>query len=201
MDKTFADLPYVILDYFEAREDRQKLSYCIFSKAFKRVILIRGEIPDDKYMEIFGRYVAEGIFYMEEIYKKDVLDSENTCVLKNNEEVFFMFMRKAYQYKQIDQSSYLKYLRFALNAYEYMFNGIRLLLEELENRRDETIDSSANIRDEFEEYKNIVKKNIAFLLEAKEIGRAKALIDEYLKIVPDDLEMLMLKSEVQLQLM
>jgi len=201
MDKAFTDLPYVILDYFETREDRLDLNYCIFSKAFKRVVLIKGKIPDNKYMQIFNRYLAEGIFYIEEVYNEAILNSENACVLKNDEEVFFMYMRKAYQYKQIDKSSYLKYLKLALNAYEYMFAGIRLLLEELKKQVDEVTDSPDNIQNEFEEYKNILKKNIAFLLEEKEIGQAKALIDEYLKIVPDDLEMLMLKSEVQLQLM
>ncbi|MCG4581228.1 hypothetical protein, partial [Clostridium cochlearium] len=56
-------------------------------------------------------------------------------------------------------------------------------------------------QEKFEEYKIIVKKNINILIEANKILEAKSLIDEYLKIIPNDLEMLTLKSEIQLQLM
>ena len=76
-----------------------------------------------------------------------------------------------------------------------MKRAIKLLLQDIQDN------SNKENKIEFEEYKLIVKKNIGILIEAKKINEAKVLIDEYLKIVPNDLEMLTLKSEIQLQLM
>lgn len=201
MNNTFTDLSKTLLDYFRDKEDIKNLNYSISSKTLKRVVLIKEKKLDDNYKNLFTRYIKEGIFYMEEVYKKEILDFENTYVLKNNEEMFFMYMKKAYQYKQEEQLKYIYYLRQALNAYEYMDKGIRLLLEEMQEPKNKDNNISNDNQNEFEEYKNMLKKNIKILLETNKTGEAKYLIDEYLKIVPDDLEMLILKSDVQLLMM
>lgn len=196
----FKDFSNVIKNYFMTFEDRKYLNYCIFSKALKRAVLIKEEIDDETYSNLFKRYIEEGIFYIEKVYRDDILDTENIYVVKNNEEAFFIYMRKAYLYKQIDSAQYLQYLRKALNSYDYMKKGIEILLQEVkQEKEEEVLDSTKN--NEFEEYKEIVKNNINILVEARKIAEAKLLVDEYLKIVPNDLEMLTLKSEIQLQLM
>lgn len=199
--KTFTDYSEVVTNYFKKYDDQKDILYSIFSKALKRVVLIKEEIDNASYLDLFKRYVAEGIFYLDNVYKTQILDTENTNVLKNNEEAFFIYMRKALKYKEIDQKEYLRYLRKALHAYEYMKKGIELLLEELKFEEEKQGASNSAANKEFEAYKVLVKNNIADLIKDQKIAEAKHLIDEYLSIVPDDLEMLTLKSEVQLRLM
>ncbi len=201
MTRIFSDFSEVVTNYFKNYDDEKEIHYSIFSKALKRIVLIKEEIDNEDYLDLFKRYVEEGVFYIKTVYNENILDTENIYVLKNHEEVFFMYMRKALMNKDYDPSKYLQYMRKALNAYDYMKKGVELLLEELKNeeKKQEEIDNLT--KNEFEEYKVLVKNNISVLVKDNKIAEAKHLIDEYLKIVPVDLEMLALKSEVQLKLM
>lgn len=201
MARTFSDFSEVVVNYFKKYDDKQDIYYSIFSKALKRVVLIKEEINNEDYLDLFKRYVKEGVFYLEIVYNETILDNENIYVLKNHEEIFFMFMRKALMNKDDDQSKYLQYMRKALSAYDYMKKGVELLLEELKNEEMKQEETDNYPKNEFEEYKILVKNNISMLIEDNKVAEAKHLIDEYLKIVPVDLEMLALKSEVQLKLM
>lgn len=201
MVRTFSNFSSVVADYFKKYEDIFDIRYVVFSKALKRIVLIKEEIDTESYLGLFKRYIEEGVFYLENVYNENILDTENTYVLKNHEEAFLLFMRKAQMNKDNDQSKYLQYMRKALSAYDYMKKGVELLLEELKNEEKKLEKTDNHTKNEFEEYKILVKSNITALVEDKKIAEAKQLIDEYLKIVPDDLEMLTLKSEIQLQLM
>lgn len=201
MSQTFDDFSRVVVDYFEKYDDVKDIYSAIFSKALKRVVLIKEEIDNESYLDLFERYVAEGIFYLDNVYKTQILDTENIYVLKNHEEAFFMFMRKALMNKESDLSQYVQYMRKALNAYDYMKKGIELLLEEMKLEEQKQEETCKLVNNEFEEYKTLVKNNIAVLVEDNKIAEAKHLIDEYLTIVPNDLETLALKSEIQLKLM
>lgn len=201
MARTFSDFSEVVVNYFKKYDDQQDIYFSIFSKALKRVVLIKEEIDNEDYLDLFKRYVKEGVFYLDIVYNETILDAENIYVLKNHEEIFFLFMRKALMNKDDDQSKYLQYLRKALSAYDYMKKGVELLLEELKNEESKNEETDNRAKNEFEEYKILVKNNISMLIEDNKIAEAKHLIDEYLKIVPADLEMLALKSEVQLKLM
>lgn len=201
MARTFSDFSEVVVNYFKKYDDQQDIYFSIFSKALKRVVLIKEEIDNEDYLDLFKRYVKEGVFYLEIVYNETILDAENIYVLKNHEEIFFMFMRKALMNKDHDQSKYLQYMRKALSAYDYMKKGVELLLEELKNEEKKQEETDNHSKNEFEEYKILVRNNISVLIKDNKIAEAKHLIDEYLKIVPMDLEMLALKSEVQLKLM
>lgn len=198
---TFDDFSEVVVGYFDKHEDVKDIYYSIFSKVLKRVVLIKEEIDDESYLGLFKRYVNEGIFYLESVYQDQILDTENSYVLKNHEEVFFMYMRKALKSKENDQSKYLQYLRKALSAYDYMKKGVELLLKEMKHEEKIKEETNNHEKSEFEEYKGLVKSNIFDLVKENKIAEAKHLVDEYLAIVPEDLEMLTLKSEIQLKLM
>ena len=199
--RTFSDFSEIVVDYFTKYDDHQDIYYSIFSKALKRVVLVKEEVDDESYKKLFKRYVDEGIFYLENVYKEEILDTENIYVLKNHEEAFFMYMRKAINCKEKDQSQYVQYMRKALASYDYMKKGIELLVEEFKNEEKKQKETDNLAKNEFEEYKLLVKNNISALVEDNKIAEAKHLIDEYLTIVTDDLEMLTLKSEIQLKLM
>jgi len=199
--RNFSDFSEVVVNYFKKYDDQQDIYYSIFSKALKRVVLVKEEVDDESYQNLFKRYIDEGVFYLENVYKDEILDTENIYVLKNHEETFFMYMRKALIYKESDQSQYVQYLRKALASYDYMKKGIALQLEELKNEEMEQKETDNLAKNEFEEYKILVKNNISMLIEDNKVAEAKHLIDEYLKIVPADLEMHALKSEVELKLM
>lgn len=201
MARTFNDFSEVVANYFKKYDDITDVYYAIFSKALKRVVLIKDEVDNEDYQDLFKRYVNEGVFYLENVYKEEILENENIYVLKNHEEAFFMYMRKALQYKKEDLSKYVQYLKKSLLVYDYMKKGIEMLLEELKNEERQSKQADEQAKDEFEEYKKLVKNNVMALIEDNKFAEAKHLIDEYLKIVPVDLEMLALKSEVQLRLM
>lgn len=198
MLNNFKDFSETVVDYFKNVPKSDDIYYCQFSKALKRAVLIINKVDSNVYFKLFKMYVDEGIAHIEEIYKEHILDQEKIFLLKNEEESFFLFMRKAKLYKNKDDALYVNYLRKALNSYDYMNFGVELLLEEIKKRSDIKTNEEDK-SNEFEKYKKVVKQNIEILLDSQKINEARTLIDEYLNILPNDLEMLYLKSKVLLK--
>lgn len=63
---------------------------------------------------------------------------------------------------------------------------------------EENTPLSDNIKEEFENHKKKLKDNINKLIEQQKLTEAKLLINEYEKIVPKDLEIIMYKSRIAL---
>lgn len=189
----FDNFCMVVYSYFEYFNDKIDLSNIVYSKAFKRVVLIIDKLNEDEYKNLFKRYIKEGIYYIENVYLENIIESEMINVLKNEEEIFLLYMSKASN--TLNDRDYVRYLRKALNAYPYMKRGIEILLDEFKEKYENT---TVEVNEEFEEYKEIVKKNISELIDNGNVGEAKILIEEYIKIIPTDIEMLMLKSRAKL---
>ncbi len=199
--KEFKDFDEVIRMYFEEFSDVFTLDHILFSKILKRIYLIHSQNVDDSYHKLFYRYIKEGIFYIENVYIDEILNNEVINILKNDEEVFYMYMRKALINKGKDLKLYINYLNKALNSYTFMKNGIELIRNNLDQEIEEINVKNEEIDVQLMEFKVIVKDNIKTLLELDRLIEAKDIINEYLDIVPDDLEVLLLKSQIQLQLM
>lgn len=165
-------------------------------------ILLQEKLDDYDYIKLFRKYIIKGLQYINNIYNPNILEEDMIYDIYNREHRFFIYLQKANSVKENNIKEYIRYLRKALKVFP-MKKGIELLLEQVKEEINITDENQQNIEEEreFEEYKIIVKKNINILIEAKKIAEAKLLVDEYLKIVPNDLEMLTLKSEIQLQLM
>ena len=202
---TFKDFPEVIKNYFDKYSFNADINKVLYTKYLKSIYLIKSTDEDESYKKLFKSYIEDGIYYMDKLYKDEILDNENLRFMRNNEEVFLLYMRKAFIYQDTDLKQYISYLNKALKSYKEMNKGIEILKDELQdevdNKKEEENFEKESQKQEFDSYKEIVKENISKLIDSGNIGEASLLIDEYLKIVPDDLEMLMLKSEAQLKLM
>lgn len=166
-----------------------------------RNILILEKVDEKCYEDLFRKYVDKGIKYIHKLYQPSILTEEKLDNINDDEHLFFLYLENANKFINKNLKEYVRYLRKALKIYPIMKKGIEILLEEIKEREEKKVRAQENLLNEFEEYKKIIKKNITILLEANKIAEVKAIIDEYLEIVPNDLEMLALKSEIQLKLM
>ncbi|MEW8992946.1 glycosyltransferase [Clostridium sp.] len=165
-----------------------------FIKCLSHFLIITEKLQDKEHETIFYEYISKGIECIKEIYNPNVINNERIEDLKSDEEEFLLYISKIEKNKITNENHYINYLKKALKVYPIMNKGIKLLLEKIKENPGE------NLNSEFEEYKKLIKNNIFILLESKKVKEAKKVIDEYLEIMPKDLEMLMVKSEVQVQL-
>ncbi|RMD04334.1 glycosyltransferase [Clostridium autoethanogenum] len=158
----------------------------------ERFILVLDKIDEKTYKNVFNDYVQCGTDYINTIYNREVLDERIIYDVKNDEEVFFIFMNKANEVKDYDEKEYIRYLRKALAVYPFMKKGIEMLLNELKNEMNAT-------SDEFEDDKVKVKNTIKALIENNKLNEANKVIQEYENIVKDDMEIVFLKSQISLK--
>jgi tetratricopeptide (TPR) repeat protein len=135
----------------------------------------------------FYLYTKIGINYLMSIYKNEIIDNEMTYAV-NDEVAFLVFIYKANSIKEQSEKEYLKYLSKALAKYPYFKDYIELLKEELEIR------SSKN--SEFEQYKTDVKNNAKNLIENGDLENAKIILNEYEKIVNNDIDIYSMKAVI-----
>ncbi|SHJ49551.1 Glycosyl transferase family 2 [Hathewaya proteolytica DSM 3090] len=159
----------------------------------QRCYLIMGNDVKEKnlYSSIFKAYIDNGKKYVTTVYTPFVIENELIREVQNEEDEFFIYMYLAENIKEQNQSEYIHYLRRAVAAYPYMKDGIELMLEEFNEEENSTLS-------EFEQYKIQIKDTIREFILKEDLDNANVLIDEYEKIVKDDVEILLLKSEIAL---
>lgn len=169
--------------------ENSNLKYWI---SLARNILIADNIEEDAYEKLFKKYVDNGIKYIHIIYNSELLKEEMIYDVNNMEHRFFFYLEKANNIKVKDKREYIGYLKKALKIFP-MGKGIKILIERL---NEEDIVNKNSSKNQFEEYRKMVKNNISILISKGKFNDVKMIIDEYLKIDPKDLEMLTLKSDV-----
>lgn len=200
LSKKQDDLSEVILKYLRSIPKEQNLDEFRIRKVLERSLLILDEIEEEDFEFIWNQYIKDGTHYITEIYHPNIIKNERIYDVKSDEDAFLLYMLLAKENRERNNTlEYIRYLRKALKAYPVMKKGIEILTKEVANKKDQTKTSSQ--QKEFEELKQQVKKNVHIFLKADQIGQAKSIIDQYLQMVPNDLEMLTIKSEIQLQLM
>ncbi|WP_069998874.1 glycosyltransferase [Cellulosilyticum sp. I15G10I2] len=157
-------------------------------KALCHFILMKHTFNKDEYKLIFNQYILSGIEYIREIYNTDVIENEKIAYLKSNEEAFLLYIYHAKQ-KQ-DNKSYINYLRKALQVYPDMKKGIELLKKDIAQVKQ----TQTYYLDEMELYKRQFKQNIQSLIEDGLLQDAKNMVDEYQKIVNDDIDVYSIKG-------
>jgi len=150
------------------------------------------DISDEKYSEILDEYLVIGEQYLSQTYHEDIIQGELTHCMKDEEDLFLMFMHLANKNKN-SEAIYIRYLRKALSVCNYMNKGIDILSE----RVKESLEAKDRIN-EMGTYKTRVKKNITELIEGNRLQEATILIDEYEDIIKDDFEIYSMRAVVEI---
>lgn len=179
------DADQVIVDYIRDRDINLSLEETRICKILALSVLLKDGITMDKYKDVLTKYLDYGISYIKKLYSPEVINEQNTALVKTDEDAFLVYVYHAQRIKSENPAEYIRYLRKALKEHPYMKKVVEVLMQDIQDQESSAKEEQS---DQFEEYKKTVKNNINVLIEAHKVDEAKALIDEYLKIVPDDAE-------------
>ncbi|AVK48275.1 hypothetical protein AXY43_09655 [Clostridium sp. MF28] len=185
----YNDFDEIIYKYILKFKENDEFIHVRINKELCRYIILLDKLEESKLIEIYKIYINIGVEYINYVYSKFMLENERWQEVRTEEEMFFVYMNKAKFYKNIDKKIYIKYLRKALSVYPYMNDLIRYLLDE-EKRTIQKNDI------ELSEYKSKIKDEIKMFISNKAFENAELLIKEYEKIINNDLEILLFKSQV-----
>lgn len=179
LENKSSELVAVLERYSESFSVKTDFKYIRVNKIIFKTLMAAGNYDDERYKDIFIKYVELGVSYINYVYNNELIEHEWLADIKNDEEAFLIFIHKANKIKNYDKKSYVMYLRKALKVYPYMKKGIEMLLEDFKNKIN---------NNEFEQYKTQVKSTIKLLINNAKLQEAKDLASEYKKIVLDDIE-------------
>lgn len=184
--KIYDDSLKVALDYLSTIPSDSFVEKRI-NRTICKWILVSNKISDSDYSKIFHKYIDNGTGYISILYNENILKNEFIYDLKNNDEAFFLYIYLAKMVKESDKAKYIFYLKKALNLCPFMSKGIEILLNEFEI-------NNKKINCEFENYKILLKQKIKQLVENNNIDEALNIINEYEKIIKDDIEIYSIKG-------
>ncbi|MBV4445941.1 glycosyltransferase [Clostridium tyrobutyricum] len=188
---TYKDGEETLRNYVDVLRDTDEFKDTRLNKVFRRCLLILNMDDEYEFENTFNKYIKNGFKYINAIYKPCLIENELIYEVKSQEEMFFIYMYKADEFKNY-KSKYIKYLKKALEVYPCMKNGIELFLNKVKNE--------VNKKDnKFENYKKKVKITIKALIDNNKLNEANKIIDEYEQIVKDDLEIVLFKSKISLK--
>jgi len=192
LTKRHDDFSEIIYKYLQQDQPENNIIEYKLSKMLCRYILILNKLDDAKYQEIFNRYINDGICYMNFLYAPCVMENGLVYEVKNDEEVFIIYMYGAQSNKDVHQVQYVQYLRKALQVFPAMKKGIEIFLKEMQSAQ-----TAQN--DEFSSYKMQVKASIRNLIDNGKLEEAKSILTEYKNIVSNDMEAILLESKILLK--
>lgn len=187
--KAHDDLCMVLYAYLQRQASSQDFVDCKLNKILARYALLLNKLDSTQYNEVFTRYIAEGIACIQAVYSTFVINNEMVYEIKNDEEVFLLYMYYAKLNQEASKGEYIRYLRMALQAFPEMNRGVEMLLRDLQN-------ASAVETSELDAYKVQVKETIRQLIDDGNLDEAKSILHEYKSIVPNDIEAILLESRI-----
>lgn len=146
---------------------------------FSRVLILLNKVDDEKSEEVFYKYVKCGVNFIKYIYSEFIIENELIYEVKNDEDRFFIYMKRAYEEKNNNEKLFFKYLKSALKVYPDMKNGIERILNEIK-----TINNKRN--DEIDKLKSKLLSHIDILIKEEKIDEAQLLINECKRTIPND---------------
>lgn len=186
--KRHNDFPQELLKYWRTLSyEESAISQCKLYKAICRYLLLMNNLDNAEYENVFQAYLKAGTQYLKLVYSEKVLREAWLQELKNDEEVFLLCMQQAAMTAE-GSAAYVSWLRQALEVMPSFKRAIVGLLERLQSRDRE-----------FEEHQRQIKSQIRSLASQRKIAEAQKLLSEYKEIVPNDLEAVLLESELLLQ--
>ena len=165
------------------------------------VILINvrnNSVIDEKYKNIFEKYLNIGICYTSQVYQMDKTQLIYNSVNVKEDRFFLIMHLVKCSLINNDKKSALNFLKEALSVYEEVVKYIEIYKNEL--IINEEIEYEKKQKEEFENYKIQVKSTIKSLIKDCKLEEATLIITEYQQLVPDDIETVLLKSEIALKI-
>lgn len=195
IQKRHQDFSDYLYAYIQTYHPQTTLTEYKMSKMLCRFLLLIDQVSDEQYREVFERYIADGGKYLSLVYRSDILSNAWVYELKNDEEVFLLYLYLAKATMENEYEQCVSYLRQALEVFPALGKGIQFQLRDLKSNIDREKEAEGN---QLEDYKNQVKEMIRQLAGSHQIGAAKKMIEEYKSLVPDDLEILLIESNLLL---
>lgn len=161
-------------------------------KILCRYICSTLEKDDIDFKKAVNKYIECGTKYLRDTYNEFIIEHEKINELKNRENIFFLYMLKASELYEKNPKKYILYLKRTINDVPEMSKIVQFLLDDYEKN----INSS---NDEMEQYMVQVKNTIKLLIDKTDLDEAEKIIREYEAIVKDDIEIVLLKSQISLK--
>lgn len=193
LEKKNANFINVLESYSDNYINKNEFTYIKVNRIIFKFFMAAGNYEDNKYKDIFYKYINIGTKYIDFIYTKELTENEWISDIENKEEVFLIYMKKAYNLKETDEINFIKLLNKSLKVYPEMKKGIEILFNEIKEKQNST-------NNEMEKLKIQLKDNIRHLIYDNKLDKAIDLIDEYFKINSDDIEIYSMRAVVYIML-
>lgn len=180
-----------VLEYLHMEEENVNFGLVKVRKILARSLLELENMPKKQYLWCFKKYIDYGVRYIMMLYNKSFLNNDYIYDLKNDEEMFLLYMYKAEIINMNNELEYIKCLRKALEVVPMMKKGVELLISEMKEKP--VIENP-----EMETLKIQLKENIRNFIENGNIDTAEALIKEYESIISNDVEIVLFKSQISI---
>ncbi|MCE5286507.1 MAG: glycosyltransferase [Pelosinus sp.] len=186
--KKYDDLCEVIYTYLQKQGSSQNFADCKLNKILARYALLLNKLDSRQYNDIFTSYMVEGISYIQAVYSAFIINNEMVYELKNDEEVFLLYIYYAKINHEAHKDDYARYLRLALQAFPEMKRGIEILLQDLQ---------SENVAHKsMEGLLSELLVQLRTMIDEGNYKEAASVIEQGEKIVGKDVRLLKLKAEV-----
>ena len=167
--------------------DTKKL--CIYSSLAKS-LLKYGNLSNERYEKLFLIYIKYNYDLIKNIYNEDLSDEEILNILKDKEDIFTMEINIIQKNKNKDLLKYISNMKSLTYKYREFKDGIEILVNKFEVEFNE----SEELKNLKKQYKSIIENSIS----KGNFNDSTSMIKEYEEIFDKDVEILNMKSIIEL---
>ncbi len=186
IDFRFEEFSILIEKFLIKHEAQKEYKHFNVMRLFSKYIMIK-HLQDVTNIVYFDRYITWGLSYINYKYRLEFIDECSLEDFANSEEQYLISIW------HVLNNNCRQALENALNIFQEwnrtFTNWLSYRLKIMDNH------------DEFDELGKKLKMNIESLIEVGRVNDALLLIDQYTMIQPDDLEIVLLKSKANLELL
>lgn len=180
------DLYNYLIDLPNTLELKKLSIYMSLSK----YLLLNGGLKGEKYKNLFLMYIKYSYDYIKQIYNESFTDEELLEVVSREEDIFIISINITQKLKNNNKLEYIKKMRTLLKKNPNYKQGIEILIDML--KRD--LDESKELKGLKLDYKRLIENNI----NLGNVQEAKNMVDQYETMYEEDVEILNMKSIIEM---
>ena len=188
--KAYPDYHNTALEYIRSNPTKNLMDARI-NREIEKYALVLEKLEEEDFRYMLERYIDDGTYHITGIYHPDIIENEIVSEIKEDDEVFLMYLYKARKIKESNPVEYVRYLKKAIKVFPFR-KAIEVLQEEIEKQLNPPVN------DEMVSLKKQFKENIKVLIAGNMLDQAEAVINQYEQIINEDLEILFFKSQIAL---